>query len=165
MRLALRSLALAGAASLALAGIAQAQVTDADKQQLLTSVEKGSPHMAQVAHQIWEWAEVGYQETKSSALLQSELKASGFTIQPGVAGMPTAFVASFKNGEGPVLAILAEFDALPGLAQKAHRRSSSDGMYVMFCVHSTPGEGKCERSCVSDPFVRAEPMFGRMRVT
>lgn len=166
MRLALRSLALAGAASLALAGIAQAQVTDADKQQLLTSVEKGSPHMAQVAHQIWEWAEVGYQETKSSALLQSELKASGFTVQPGVAGMPTAFVASFKNGEGPVLAILAEFDALPGLAQKAvAERSPIAGQIAGHaCGHHLFGAASVEAAQALAAWMKANNVPGEIRV-
>ena len=50
----------------------------------------------------WAWAEVGYQETRSSGLLQSELEASGFTIERGVAGIPTAFVAEYGSG-GPVI--------------------------------------------------------------
>lgn len=166
MRLALRSVALAGAASLALAGVAQAQVTDADKQQLLTAVEKGSPHMAQVAHQIWEWAEVGYQETKSSALLQSELKASGFTVQPGVAGMPTAFVASFKNGEGPVLAILAEFDALPGLAQKAvaERAPIAGQIAGHACGHHLFGAASVEAAQALAAWMKANNVPGEIRV-
>ena len=122
MRRAAFKIALMGAASLTLVlsgSPASAQVTPQDKQTLIASVEKGAPRMADVAHQIWEFAEVGYQETKSSALLQSELRKAGFSVQAGVAGMPTAFVASFKNGDGPVIAILAEYDALPGLAQEA----------------------------------------------
>lgn len=122
MRRAAFKIALMGAASLTLmlsSAPVAAQVTPQDKQTLIASVEKGAPRMATVAHQIWEFAEVGYQETKSSALLQSELRKAGFSVQAGVAGMPTAFVASYKNGEGPVIAILAEFDALPGLAQEA----------------------------------------------
>ncbi|MCG9916196.1 MAG: amidohydrolase [Phenylobacterium sp.] len=122
MRRAAFKIALMGAASLTLAfsaSQASAQVTAQDKDMLVASVAKGAPRMAQVAHQIWGYAEVGYQETKSSGLLQAELKKAGFTVEAGVAGMPTAFVASFKNGPGPVIAILAEFDALPGLAQAA----------------------------------------------
>ena len=67
---------------------------------------------------IWDWAEVGYQEYKSSELLQSELAAHGFTITKGVADIPTAFIAEYSNG-GPVIGILGEFDALPGLMQTA----------------------------------------------
>jgi len=73
---------------------------------------------AEMARQIWEYAEVGYQETKSSNLLQQTLDTEGFSVEPGVAGIPTAFVATYGSG-GPVIAILAEFDALPGINQDA----------------------------------------------
>ena len=75
-------------------------------------------HFAEVAKQIWSFAEVGYQEKKSSALLQEELRRAGFRVDVAVAGMPTAFVASYGQGK-PVIGILAEFDALPGLSQDA----------------------------------------------
>jgi aminobenzoyl-glutamate utilization protein B len=70
------------------------------------------------ALQIWEYAEVGYKETKSSALLQETLKENGFTVTAGIAGMPTAFEATYGSG-APVIAILAEYDALPGMSQNA----------------------------------------------
>jgi aminobenzoyl-glutamate utilization protein B len=65
---------------------------------------------------IWTYAEVGLEEHKSSKELQDLLKANGFTVQAGVAGMPTAFVATYGK-EGPVVGILAEFDALLGVSQ------------------------------------------------
>ena len=71
-----------------------------------------------IAFQIWDFAELGYKEQKSSALLQQTLKDNGFSVEAGVAGIPTAFVASYGNGK-PVIGILAEFDALPGLSQEA----------------------------------------------
>jgi aminobenzoyl-glutamate utilization protein B len=71
---------------------------------------------ARIARQIWEWAEVGYQETRSSALLADRLEAAGFAVERGVAGIPTAFVAEIGAGE-PVIALLGEFDALPGITQ------------------------------------------------
>jgi aminobenzoyl-glutamate utilization protein B len=73
---------------------------------------------AEVARTIWDWAEVGYQETRSSALLQQDLAKAGFKVEAGVAGIPTAFVATSGSGE-PVIALLAEFDALPGINQDA----------------------------------------------
>ena len=87
------------------------------KEIVAAHIEAGRANYAKVAQQIWDLAEVGYQEEKSSALLQSELKAAGFTVDAGVAGMPTAFVASYGSGE-PVIGILAEFDALPGIMQE-----------------------------------------------
>ncbi|MCO6355518.1 amidohydrolase [Pseudoalteromonas shioyasakiensis] len=71
-----------------------------------------------IADNLWNWAEVGFQEHKSSELMQQTLKDAGFDIQSGVAGMPTAFVASYGDS-GPVIGILAEMDALPGLSQDA----------------------------------------------
>ena len=70
-----------------------------------------------IAKTLWDYAEVGYQEEMSSTLLQNTLSAEGFEIEAGVAGIPTAFVASY--GGGPVIAILAEYDALPGITQDA----------------------------------------------
>jgi len=70
----------------------------------------------QYAMQVWDLAEVGYKEYKSSALLQKLLEENGFTIEKGVAEIPTAFVASYGSGS-PVIGILAEYDALPGISQ------------------------------------------------
>jgi len=85
---------------------------------ILSELDSLKDDYAKVAMQIWEYAEMGYQEEKSSALLQNILKGAGFKIQAGVAEIPTAFVAEYNN-EGPIIAILGEYDALPGLSQKA----------------------------------------------
>lgn len=84
----------------------------------LASLESSYPAYKNIALQIWDNAELGYKEVKSSALLQETLKKEGFTVEAGVADIPTAFVATFGSGQ-PVIGILAEFDALPGLAQQA----------------------------------------------
>lgn len=77
---------------------------------------------------IWGFAELGYLETKSSALLQGQLREAGFTVTPGVAGMPTAFIASYETGPGPVVAILAEFDALPDGGGRPGLRQTSPAL-------------------------------------
>ncbi|MBI4482820.1 MAG: hypothetical protein HY652_08025 [Acidobacteria bacterium] len=69
------------------------------------------------ADKIWELAELPFEEVQTASLLTEELRKAGFDVQKGVAGMPTAFVARFGAGE-PVIGILAEYDALPGLSQK-----------------------------------------------
>ena len=69
-----------------------------------------------IALKIWDHAELGYQENQSSELLADALEKEGFKIKRGVAGIPTAFTAEYGSG-GPVIGILGEFDALPGLAQ------------------------------------------------
>ena len=68
---------------------------------LLADLEAQGPRLDSVALSLWDWAEVGYQEVKSSALLQDTLQDAGFRVTPGVAGMPTAFVAEYGEGPGP----------------------------------------------------------------
>jgi aminobenzoyl-glutamate utilization protein B len=88
----------------------------ADPQVALQRIDRDAAKNAEVAKAIWDHAEVGYQETKSSALLQKQLRDAGFRIESGVAGIPTAFTATYGDG-GPVVAVLGEFDALPGINQ------------------------------------------------
>ncbi|MGV8941238.1 MAG: amidohydrolase [Lysobacter sp.] len=87
---------------------------------LLQRLDGYAPQIIRMADQMWEQPELGYLETASSALMQDELRAHGFNVQAGVAGMPTAFVATAgTRGKGPVIALLAEMDALPGMSQAA----------------------------------------------
>ncbi|HEY7290477.1 MAG TPA: amidohydrolase [Vicinamibacterales bacterium] len=95
-----------------------------DSSAILQSIDARRDAYAAVAKQIWGFAEVGYQEQKSSALLQDELRRAGFSVRAGVAEIPTAFVASFGSGS-PVIAILGEYDALPGLSQEPTSRRSA----------------------------------------
>ncbi len=88
------------------------------KQEVIKSIDSGYDSYTAVANKIWQFAEVGFQETKSSALLQETLSHAGFKIEAGIAGMPTAFIASYGSGK-PVIGILGEFDALPGVSQDA----------------------------------------------
>jgi aminobenzoyl-glutamate utilization protein B len=88
------------------------------KAQAIKGLEGSYGDYRKVAQQIWGFAEVGYKETKSSALLQKTLRDNGFAVQAGVADIPTAFVATYGSGK-PVIGILAEYDALPGLSQQA----------------------------------------------
>ena len=64
---------------------------------VVDDINAGAARYGQMSRDIWEAAEVGYKETRSSALLRDELKASGFRIEEGVAGMPTAFVATMSR--------------------------------------------------------------------
>ena len=95
---------------------AQVKNTDALKDEAIKDIQLKYNDYKKIALQIWTYAEVGYKEVKSSALHQKTLTDNGFTVQAGVADIPTAFVATYGSGK-PVIGILAEFDALPGLAQ------------------------------------------------
>ena len=88
------------------------------KERAMSEISGHYEEYKKIALDIWSYAEVGYKEKESSALLQRTLRENGFEVQAGVAGIPTAFVASFGSGK-PVIGILAEFDALPGLSQHA----------------------------------------------
>src|SRR6478609_8608113 len=109
-----RSLAALGMTMIALSAHAQSSRLDA----VLRGIDAKQDVYTRIAQQIWTFAELGYQEQKSSALLQSELKNAGFTVTAGVVGEPTGFVASYGSGK-PIIAIVGEFDALPGLSQAA----------------------------------------------
>jgi aminobenzoyl-glutamate utilization protein B len=94
-----------------------------------------------LAKQIWNYAEIGYQEVKSSALLQEQLKKEGFKVQAGVADIPTAFTATFGEGK-PVIGILGEFDALPGLSQDSVPvKKAIGGIAGHACGHHLFGVG------------------------
>lgn len=114
-----------------------------DKEKVIQSLNGKHDYYSNIAQQIWEFAELGYLEDKSSALLQSELSKAGFKIEKGVAGIPTAFVASYGSGQ-PIIGILGEFDALPGLSQEAfapERRIKVDGAPGHGCGHNLFGTG------------------------
>lgn len=83
---------------------------------VINSIDVHKEKFENIAINIWNYAELGYQEKQSSNLLAQSLKDEGFVIKKGVADIPSAFIAEFNNG-GPVIGILGEFDALPGLAQ------------------------------------------------
>jgi len=114
-----------------------AELSSQDQATLIKNVDAYAARMSEVALQIWSAPELGYMETKTSALLQDELKAAGFRIETGVGGIPTAFIARGGSNEGPVIAILAEMDSLPGLAQAAEpeRKPISDQASGHACGH------------------------------
>ncbi len=120
---------------------------------------------ADVARSLWEFAEVGYQETRSSRLLQAELAQAGFEIEDGVAGIPTAFIASYGSGE-PVVAILAEYDALPGINQDAvPMRSPIAGKQAGHaCGHNLFGAGSLGAALAVAHWLEASGHPGTVRL-
>jgi aminobenzoyl-glutamate utilization protein B len=96
-----------------LGAIAQVNIEDAKKTVISWADEKAE-HISAISYQLWEWAEMGLTEFKSSDLLVDELEQNGFEVERGLAGMPTSFVGTYTQGTGkPVIGILAEYDALP----------------------------------------------------
>ena len=89
-----------------------------EKQAAIAAVEEKSAVIADVADSVWSYAELSLQEEKSAAKYCEVLEKEGFAVEKGICNIPTAFSASFGSGR-PVIGILAEYDALSGLSQKA----------------------------------------------
>ena len=131
----------------------------------LARVEAESERTERVARQIWDLAELGYQETRSSGLLIDELQGADFTVRPGVAGIPTAFVAEW--GEvGPVIGLLAEFDALPGITQSTEpTRDPVEGKHAGHaCGHNLFGAGSLTAAIAIRNWLEATGTPGRVRL-
>ncbi len=116
-----------------------------------------------IAQEIWGYAEMGYQEEKSSALLQKTLSGEGFRIKSGVAGIPTAFIAEYGSGS-PVIAILGEYDALPGLSQQAVPEKKSAGMAAGHaCGHHLFGTASTATAIAVKNWLQATGTKGTIR--
>ena len=131
--------------------------------QILTELETSTANYAKIAMQIWEYAEMGYQEEQSSTLLQQTLREAGFSIEAGVAGIPTAFVAEYNNN-GPVIAILGEYDALPGLSQKAvPYKVTNNKRAGHACGHHLFGTGSVAAAISLKQYVEKNKIKGTIR--
>ena len=128
-------------------------------------VEAQEDRTQRVAGQLWEWAELGYLEQRTSGLMMEELAAEGFTITAGVAEIPTAFVAEWGEG-GPVIAILAEMDALPGINQSASSsRDPIEGKHAGHaCGHNLFGAGSLTAAIAVKQWLEATGTTGRIRL-
>ena len=131
----------------------------------VSDVASRSGLIKEVNRKIWEYAEVGLEETRSSALLQGHLRESGFRVTAGVAGMPTAFVASYGSGK-PVIGILAEYDALPGMSQKVDgvRSPLQAGRAGHACGHSGLGSGALGAALAIQASMRTHKLAGTIRL-
>jgi len=127
-------------------------------------VDLHAPQYVEASKAIWGFAEMGYHEDKSSALLQSALKSAGFRIDAGVAGEPTAFVASYGTGQ-PVIGILGEFDALPGLSQAAtpDRSPVVQGAPGHGCGHNLLGAGAALAAVAIKDYMEKNHVTGTLR--
>ena len=108
----------------------------------LAWVQAHGPELIELSKQIWKFPELGLEEQRSSKLLIDFLAAQGFAIERGVAGIPTAFIATWGDGK-PVIGINCEFDALPGLSQEAipQKQPIVPGAPGHGCGHNLLGPG------------------------
>ena len=136
----------------------------AGHQQILQLVDQHAAHFSAISKTIWEYAELGYLEEKSSALLQRELQAAGFRVQAPVADEPTAFIATYGQGT-PIIGILGEFDALPGLSQAAapDRSPVKAGAPGHGCGHNLLGSGAALAAVALKEYMERNRVAGTLR--
>lgn len=160
-RLAIGMLALAPALG---AQVPRAAVSG--KEMVARFLDANAARYSEIAQTIWDHAEVGYQEEQSSALLQQTLREAGFSVEAGVAGIPTAFVATFTTGPGPVLGVLAEFDALPGITQgrSAERQPIADKPAGHACGHHLFGAASTGAAIAVKEWMLRTQQRGTIRV-
>ena len=135
-----------------------------DHSDLDQSIDAHQQQFEKIAMQIWDIAEVGYQEYQSSSLLKESLAKEGFRIEDNVANIPTAFIAEYGQGS-PVIGILGEFDALPGLAQSASpfKEKYKDNIAGHACGHHLFGAGSAWASVVVKEWLSSNNNKGTIR--
>ena len=135
------------------------------KRTAAAAVDARAQALTDAGRRIWEFAELALKERRSSALLADLLEAEGFRVERGASGMPTAFVASFGEGK-PVVAYLAEFDALPGLSQKVAAQAEAlvAGGDGHGCGHNLFGIGSAGAGIALKEAMAAHGLAGTVRV-
>lgn len=132
------------------------------KTQITASVESHADEWIAVSKKIWDFAELGYKENQSAALLCSELASHGFTVTTGLAGIDTAFKGVWGTGS-PVMGILGEYDALPGLSQEAGcpvKKPVVEGAAGHGCGHNLLGTGALAAAVALKEYLEATGKSG-----
>ncbi|HEY8885222.1 MAG TPA: amidohydrolase, partial [Chloroflexota bacterium] len=127
-------------------------------------VDEQAPGFQESNRAIWSWAEPSLEEYKSSALLADLLEKNGFRVERGVAGLPTAFVATWGSGT-PLIGVMAEYDALPGLSQAvaAEQRPLVERGYGHGCGHSVFGTASVYAAIAAKEAAERAGISGRIR--
>lgn len=137
---------------------------NANKKAVIASVESKKDQLTELSDKIWAYEEVAFQETQSAKALADFAEAQGFKVSRGVADIPTAFTAEFGSGE-PVIGILGEFDALPGLSQKAvpHKDPRNVGAPGHGCGHNLFGVASLGAATAIKELIEAGDLEGTVR--
>jgi aminobenzoyl-glutamate utilization protein B len=135
-----------------------------NKQSVIQSVEKNQADYIKMSDAIWAYAETALKEYKSSKLLADYAEEKGFRVKRGVAGMPTAFTAEFGSGK-PVIGIMGEYDALPGISQKAqpNKEPLEVGGNGHGCGHNLFGVASLSAAVAIKELIQAGKLKGTIR--
>ena len=134
------------------------------KLQVIQSVESHQSDLIAMSDSIWAWAETAFEEYRSSNLLANYAEDQGFRVERGVAGMPTSFIAEYGSG-APVLAVLGEFDALPGLSQTTSpiKNPLREGAGGHGCGHNMFGPGSLGAAIAVKELIEKGDLKGTIR--
>lgn len=136
-----------------------------DKDRINEIIDEKATLFIDVSDKIWECAETKFQENKSAKILCTVLEDEGFLVEKGIAGISTAFVASFGKG-APVIAILGEYDALSGLSQKsgvAKKEALLEGGNGHGCGHNLLGAGSLAAVVAVKKYMQEKNIKGTIR--
>jgi len=136
----------------------------AEKQAIIASVQKHEKELTEISDKIWAYAEIAMREKQSSKLLADYAEAQGLKVTRGVAKIPTAFIAEYGSGK-PIIGILGEFDALPGLSQKAQptKEPLNAGKPGHGCGHNLFGAGSLGAAVAIKELIAAGKLKGTIR--
>jgi len=159
MKILIYALALMACTSLS----AQSKLSK-NKKALQSSIEAHQAKLIEISDAIWANAEIAFKETASAKLLADYAEENGFTVARGVAGMPTAFTATYGSGK-PVISILGEFDALPGISQKAQPTKAplEEGAGGHGCGHNLFGTGSLGAAIAIKELMEAGKISGTVK--
>jgi aminobenzoyl-glutamate utilization protein B len=135
-----------------------------EKEEAVASIEKHRSEIIALSDQVWGFAETALLETRSAAALADYAEKQGFAVERGVAGLPTAFVAQYGSGK-PVIGVLGEYDALPGLSQKAQpvKEALQAGAPGQGCGHNLLGTGALGAALAVKDLMAAGKLKGTIR--
>jgi aminobenzoyl-glutamate utilization protein B len=143
---------------------ADAQEVSKNKSAVLASVEKHQQELIKLSDQVWGFAETAMRETQSAKVLADYAEAQGFKVTRGVAAIPTAFIAEYGSGK-PIIGVLGEFDALPGLSQKAQpvKEALKKDAPGHGCGHNMFGAGSLGAALSIKELIAAGKLKGTIR--
>ena len=141
-----------------------AQKMNSNKKTLVASIEKHKSELIKISDSIWALAETAFEEHKSAKILADYAEKNGMTVERGVAGIPTAFTATYGSGK-PVISILGEFDALPGISQKAQptKEQLNDGAAGHGCGHNLFGAASLGAALATKELIEQGKLKGTIK--
>jgi aminobenzoyl-glutamate utilization protein B len=135
-----------------------------NKTAVIQSVDRHQQELISISDKIWAYAETALREDKSAKELADYAEAQGFTVKRALAGMPTAFTAEFGSGK-PIIGIMGEFDALPGISQKAQptKEALNTGAPGHGCGHNLFGAGSLGAAVAIKELIQQGKLKGTIR--